>query len=103
MAKTKKATAVTGTQFVVIYPDGFMKLVDEETVSAVFDIQSKGGLRQITDVMALNQDNELVSVKLGPRQVDRDYPGNNSSFYATSAIFAGEKLAGFAYYTKVND
>jgi hypothetical protein len=98
-----KAPVTSGTQFVVVYDDGFMKLVDEEGASSVLNLHDKGIRAGILDLLALNQDNELVSVRTGPEQRDPDYPGNNSKFYATKAMFAGKKFVGFAYYSEKGD
>lgn len=80
-------------QFRVTWDDGTISLHDAAWVSDAYDLADVGQHEGIKDIQALDENQQLVPIRLGEQRrdnSDQEFP----VYYATVPIFAGKRRVG---------
>jgi hypothetical protein len=68
-------------------------------VSNMYDLSDCDYMDDVVGVYAVDENNELVKVRLGETRRDSDPESENSLYYASSPVFAGQRQVGTINWT----
>lgn len=87
-----------GQPFVILWEDGSVSAKDNAWVSSAYDMRDCDAMEGIKNILAADEDGDLVPVTLGPfRRLDTD---EEWAFrYGAASLLAGTRIAGTVTYT----
>lgn len=86
--------------FVIVWENAKITHHTGSQISNMYDLSDCDRMDGVVGVYAVNENNELVKVKLGPLERDPEYdPDSPGIVYAQSPLFAGTRIAGWVHWT----
>lgn len=86
--------------FILVWNNGLISTLDASQLSHMLDLADCDAAEGVKAIYALNENKELVKIRLGDVSRDPDWHADSSTMvYATMQVFAGSKLVSHVHMT----